>query len=159
MASAPTPDRVVELAANLDDVTAELVGEAARTLLAEGALDVWTTPIQMKKQRPGVMLSVLAREAEARPTAVRMMQLTGSFGVRHRGWERTVLTREIVELPTRYGAVQIKVGRWEGAVVAATPEFEVCRRLAEAHGTAVRRVMEAARAAAERWLQDHAEAR
>ncbi len=79
-----TPRAVVEIVANLDDATGEALGDAAQTLLAEGALDVWTAAIQMKKQRPGVMLSILSREADAARLGLRIMELTGSFGVRHR---------------------------------------------------------------------------
>lgn len=160
MSDSPAPQpassvtRVVELVVNLDDVSGEVIGDATQTLLAEGALDVWTTPIQMKKQRPGVMLSVLspAEPPEAaRATAKRILELTGSFGVRFRGWDRLVLERQHVELDTRFGSVSVKVGRLDGQVINATPEFASVRALAEQAGVAVREVMDAARGAADEF--------
>jgi uncharacterized protein (DUF111 family) len=148
---APTPTRVVEWVVNLDDTTGELIAAAVETLLQEGALDVWTTPIQMKKQRPGVMLSVLCDESASARTGRRLLELTGSFGARTRMWDRLVLDREHVEVATPMGPVSVKVGRLDGRVVAATPEFEDVRRRAESSGREVRQVMEVARAAAQTW--------
>ena len=145
----PTPTRVVELVVNLDDVTGEVVGQATEELLAGGALDVWTTAIQMKKQRPGIQLSVLAREADAAATARRVLQLTGSFGVRYRPWDRLVLAREHAEVATRFGTLPVKVGRLDGQVVARRPEFEPARVAASRAGVPVRDVLDAAAAAAQ----------
>ena len=128
---APTPHRVVELVVNLDDVTGEVIGHAVQTLLDEGALDVWTTAIQMKKQRPGVQLSVLAREAHAAATARRVLELTGSFGVRYRPWDRLVLDREHQQVDTPYGPLPVKVGSLEGQPIAVRPEFEPARAAAQ----------------------------
>jgi len=143
----PTPTRVVELVANLDDVTGEVVGQATETLLAEGALDVWTAAIQMKKQRPGVQLSVLAPEADAAATAKRVLELTGSFGVRYRAWDRLVLAREHVDVETPYGTLPVKVGRLDGQPVVRRPEFEPARVAATRAGVPVRDVLDAAAAA------------
>lgn len=146
--------RVVELVVNLDDTTGEVVGHTAQTLLAEGALDVWTTPIQMKKQRPGVMLSVLAAPEDAQAMAKRILQLTGSFGVRFRDWDRLVLDREHVTAATRYGDVPIKLGRLDGKLLTAQPEFDAVRDLADAAGVTVRQAMRAAHAAADQLHAD-----
>ena len=151
----PTPTGVTEIAVNLDDVSGEVVGEAVGALLEAGALDVWVTPIQMKKQRPGAMLSLLC-EAEQRDTlARRVIELTGSFGVRFREWGRLVLDRRHVGVDTRYGKVRIKVGELDGKVIVARPEFEDVKRLADEAGVAVRVVMDAAQAAAAVWLEAH----
>ena len=147
-----SPTRVVELVVNLDDTTAEVVGDAVQTLLDEGALDVWTTPIHMKKQRPGVMLSVLCPAdppEAAQATARRILELTGSFGVRFRAWDRLVLDREHVTAATRLGDVPIKLGRLDGRLVTAQPEFEAVKQRALAAGVSVREAMDAARAAAD----------
>ncbi|MEL7087087.1 MAG: nickel insertion protein [Planctomycetota bacterium] len=147
-----SPTRVVELVVNLDDTTGEVIGDATATLLNEGALDVWTTPIQMKKQRPGVMLSVLcpAEPPEvAQAMARRVLELTGSFGVRFRDWNRLVLDRQHVTVKTSYGEVAVKVGRLDGRVVVAQPEFDAARALARAADVPVRAVMDAARAASD----------
>lgn len=146
------PTRVVELAINLDDATPEIVGEVTQRLVEEGALDVWTTPIQMKKQRPGVMLSVLCPPEIAQAMAKRVLELTGSFGVRFRPWDRLVLEREHVTVGTRFGDVPIKLGRLDGQLLAAQPEFEAVKQLADAAGVSARRVMDAARAAAEELM-------
>ncbi len=148
----PTPQQVVELAVNLDDVSGEVVGHAVQTLLDEGALDAWTTPIQMKKQRPGVQLSVLVPAENQWATAQRVLALTGSFGVRFRAWDRLTLQREVVEVQTPFGPLPIKVGRLDGRVLTAQPEFDPAAAAAAAHGVSPRQVMDAARAAAQPLL-------
>lgn len=141
--------QVVELATNLDDASGELIGAAVGELLEQrGVLDVWTTAIAMKKDRPGVMLSLLCEEAAAKDVAERVIELTGTFGVRHRRWDRIVLRRTRETVTTPFGEVGVKVGSLEGRVLVAKPEFEDVRAAAEASGVSVRRVMEAARAAA-----------
>lgn len=154
----PAATRVVELVVNLDDTTGEVVGSATQTLLDEGALDVWTTPIQMKKQRPGVMLSVLAAPEDAQALARRLLQLTGSFGVRFRDWDRLVLDRQHVTAATRFGDVPIKLGRLDGRLVTAQPEFDAVRNLAVAANVSVREAMDAARAAADALMDKEASA-
>lgn len=149
----PTPTDVTEIAVNLDDVTGELIGDAQRELLAAGALDVWTTAIQMKKQRPGVMLSLLCESAKRDEMARLLIELTGSFGVRFRDWGRLVLDRRHVTVDTRFGKVRIKVGELDGKTVVARPEFEDAKRLAQEAGVTVRLVLDAAQAAAEAVLR------
>ena len=144
----PTPTRVCEIVVNLDDTTGEIIGDAADTLLAAGALDVWTTPITMKRGRPGVMLSVLCRPADRDATARRVLQLTGSFGVRYRHWDRLVLDRRFVEVDTPLGPVTVKIGELDRQTVTARPEFESMRRLAAAVGVTPREAMDHAAAAA-----------
>ncbi|MFP4144702.1 MAG: nickel insertion protein [Phycisphaeraceae bacterium] len=153
-----SPTAVVELAANLDDLSAELIGSAQQALLAAGALDVWTQPIGMKKQRPGTMLCLLCRARDRERLAERMIAETGSFGVRFRPWERIVLDRRHERLATCFGEVRIKVGSRGGRDLVARPEYEDVRDLAERQGASVREVMESAQAAARQWL-DEQEAR
>jgi len=150
--SEPAATRVVELVVNLDDVAGEVVGHATQTLLAEGALDVWTTPIHMKKQRPGVTLSVLCPPEVSQALAKRILQLTGSFGVRFRDWDRLVLDREHATAATRFGEVALKLGRLDGQLLTAQPEFDAVRDLADAAGVPVREAMAAAHAAADTLL-------
>lgn len=145
--------QVIELAANLDDTTGEVVGAATCALLAAGALDVWTAPIQMKKQRPGVMLCVLCRPDQAQAMARMMLKETGSFGVRYRAWDRLVLDREHVSVDSPIGEVPVKVGRLDGDIIAAQPEYDAVADLAQAQGLAVRDAMDAARAAAQQWRE------
>lgn len=150
-----SPKQVTELCVNLDDATGEIVGDACEALLDAGALDVWTTPIQMKKQRPGVMLSVLCASTESDRFAKLMLQLTGSFGVRMRAWDRLVLDRRYVEAPTPLGEVKLKVGELGGQTLVVQPEFASVKSMAERTGLTVREAMNTAQAAARAWQQQH----
>lgn len=142
--------RVSEIAANLDDVTGEVVGQAVDALRRAGALDVWTTPIRMKHDRPGVTLSALVETDDAVRLSKLVIELTGSFGVRRREWDRVVLDRRFETIPTDFGAVRIKVGLLDGRVVSVKPEYADAERAAESRGVAVRLVLDAARAEAQR---------
>lgn len=146
-----TPIEVVEIVANLDDLTPEVLGQAQQALLEAGALDVWTTPITMKKQRPGVMLSLLCCGKQREAMALRVLELTGSFGVRYRAWNRVVLDRHHETLHTRFGDVRVKVGSLAGRIYTVRPEYEDVRQLAAEHDLPLREVMAAAEAAAEQW--------
>lgn len=149
----PTPTEVTEIVVNLDDVSGELIGDAQRELLAAGALDVWTTAIQMKKGRPGVMLSLLCESGSRDSFAKLAIELTGSFGVRFREWGRLVLDRRHVTVETAFGQVRVKVGELDGKVVVAQPEFEDVKQLAQKAGVTTRVVMDAARSAAHAWRE------
>lgn len=135
---ASSATRVVELAVNLDDITGQLIGDTAQRLLAEGALDVWTIAIGMKKQRPGVMLCVLANAHDRDRFARLILELTGSFGVRFREWDRLVLEREHIKVTGKYGSLRVKVGKLARRTIVARPEFEDVKSLAEHAGVDVR---------------------
>jgi uncharacterized protein (TIGR00299 family) protein len=138
-------DRVWALETNLDDVPGEVVGYCFERLFEAGALDVYAVPIQMKKQRPGVMLGVLAPgEAVAAVEAV-LFRETGTFGVRRYAVERSKLRREAVTVRTPWGEVKAKRGWREGGPEVITPEYEDCARVARERGVALREVYEAAR--------------
>ena len=140
-------DTVVELAANLDDCTGEEVGFVTEQLLAAGALDVWTTPISMKKSRPGVLLSVLSRPDEAETLEDLILRQTTSFGVRRTNATRSKLAREHVTIETPFGSIRVKIGKRNSDVIKAMPEYDDCRDAAQHHGVALRDVMQAALAA------------
>ena len=142
-----TPQAVVELAANVDDATGEVLGHAAGALLAAGALDAWLTPIQMKKGRPGVLVSALVREEDADRLAVELLRQTGSFGVRRRGWDRVVVERSTHTVETVFGDVDVKLGRLHGETLFARPEADSAAAVAAAAGVPFRVVMLAAEAA------------
>jgi len=145
--SSGAPIQVYEIATNLDDAGGEVVGAAMEALLAAGALDVWTTPIGMKKNRPGVCLALLC-EADQREVMARcLIELTGSFGVRYRPWERLVVERRHVTVATRFGDLRVKVGRLDGRDVVRKVEYEDARKAAEAAGVGVREVLDAGLAA------------
>jgi len=149
---------VCEIAVNLDDVSGEVVGHALDALLEAGALDAWTTPITMKKQRPGVCLSLLCRPEQRDRLARKVIELTGSFGVRYRRWDRLVLARRFDKVQTALGPVRLKFGLLDGRVISAKPEYDDAAALAEANGVPVRYVLDEARALAQALLMGEAEA-
>jgi hypothetical protein len=141
-------DEVVQIEANLDDLTPELAAAAAARLLAEGALDAWITPVLMKKGRPGFILAVLARPSDAQRVSDLLLRETTTFGVRSMPASRLKLERDSLAVATPFGPISIKVGRIGGEMLHATPEFEDCRRAAEAFHAPLPEVYRAALAAA-----------
>ncbi len=137
-------DRIAVLETNLDDINAEVLGYFLETALAAGALDVFHTPVQMKKNRPGVLLTVLCAEADADRFAELILRETTAFGVRRTTAERRKLRREFTGVKTPFGEVAVKTGRLGGAAVQVAPEFESCRKLAEKAGVPLKQVYAAA---------------
>lgn len=141
-------DEVLLIESNLDDMTPESLGPVLDRLLVAGALDAWFTPIQMKKGRPGVMLSLLCRPSDGKSLRDLVLQETSSLGVRWSTWRRQVAGRQSRQAPTAYGPVRFKLKILNGRVVGAKAEFEDCARLARDQGVPVLHVMDAARLAA-----------
>ncbi|HEY7512090.1 MAG TPA: nickel pincer cofactor biosynthesis protein LarC [Vicinamibacteria bacterium] len=141
-------DRVVVLEAELDDMSPQLCPPLMERLLAAGALDVYFTPIQMKKGRPGLLVTVLAEPARREALEELLFAETTTLGVRRQEWERTVLEREVVPVETPYGTVGVKLGRRGGRLYNLQPEFEDCRRRAEERAVPVKEVWAAALCAA-----------
>ena len=137
-------DTIAVLETNLDDINAELLGHFAGKALAEGALAVFHTPIQMKKHRPGVLLTVLCAAAEADRFTELMLRETSAFGVRRSVSERRKLKRELVAVQTPFGGVTVKLGWLNGKVIQSAPEYESCKRAADAAGVSLKQVYEAA---------------
>jgi hypothetical protein len=137
-------DRVTVLETNLDDINSEILGHFAEAALAAGALDVFHTPIQMKKNRPGVLLTVLCAEAEADRFSELILRETSAFGVRRTLAERRKLRRELVTLETRFGKVTVKLGKLGGRAVQAAPEYESCKKLAARAKVPLKQVYDAA---------------
>jgi uncharacterized protein (TIGR00299 family) protein len=137
-------DRVAVLETNLDDCAGEILGSFVETALAAGALDVFHTPIQMKKNRPGVLLTVLCAEAEADKFSELLLRETTAFGVRKTIAERRKLRREFAEVTTAFGKVTVKIGRLGGKVVQAAPEFESVKKLAAQKKVPVKQIFAAA---------------
>jgi uncharacterized protein (TIGR00299 family) protein len=137
-------DTITVLETNLDDINAEILGHFAKQAFAAGALDVFHTPIQMKKNRPGVLLTVLCATADADQFTEMMLRETSAFGVRRSSAERRKLRREFAAVKTPYGEVTIKVGKLNGKIVQAAPEFESCRKLAEEAKVPLKTIYEAA---------------
>ena len=143
-------DTVTVIEANLDDMNPEFFGDVMERLLTAGALDVFWTPVQMKKNRPGTLLTVLCEPNAADQLAELVLTHTTSFGVRIHEARRRKLARELVPVRTRYGEISVKIGRWVGKIVQRSPEFESCRQAAIKNNVSVKEVYsEAARAAGE----------
>jgi uncharacterized protein (TIGR00299 family) protein len=141
-------DVVAVLETNLDDASPELLGHFLERAMAAGALDVCQTPAQMKKNRPGVLLTVLCRPQETERFSELILRHTSAFGLRHRLAQRHKLRRQFLAVATPYGEVTVKIGRLDGEVVQAAPEYESCRKVAEEKKVALKAVYEAALAAA-----------
>ncbi len=140
---------VVLIETNLDDASGQVVGRAIERVLSEGALDAWCTPITMKKGRPGVVLSVLARPADVADLEAVLFRETPTLGTRRRVLERTELTRRHETVETEFGAVRVKVRETPDGP-EATPEYEDCRALADEKDVPLRRILDAARRVWER---------
>jgi uncharacterized protein (TIGR00299 family) protein len=126
--------------ANIDDMSPEMCEHAAEAAFAAGALDVWWTPIVMKKGRPALLLAALAPAAARDAVAAAMLRETTTIGVRFDLVARRVLDREIRHVDTRFGKLPVKVARLDGAVVNAAPELEPCRAAARAAGVPLKQV-------------------
>jgi hypothetical protein len=136
-------DTIVTLQTNLDDFNAEILGRFVEQALAAGALDVFHTPIQMKKNRPGTMLTVLCALSGADRFTEMMLRETSAFGVRRFTTERRKLRRESLRVRTSFGEVTVKIGRLDGRVVQVAPEFESCRQIADQAKVPLKQVYEA----------------
>jgi pyridinium-3,5-bisthiocarboxylic acid mononucleotide nickel chelatase len=137
---------VTVIETNIDDLNPQFYETAMERLFAAGALDVFLTPIQMKKNRPGILLSVICDPDLAETIAAVILAETSTFGVRISRWERLCLDRRWEEVATEFGVIRIKVGERDGRVITASPEYDDCKRAAAEHGVAVRRVHESAAA-------------
>ena len=128
------------LETNIDDMSPELHGHVLERLFEQGALDVWFTPIQMKKNRPAVMLSVIAPSEVEGKIVEAILRETSTLGLRVQRIERHEAEREIVFLDSSLGQVMVKVKLLHGARIALSPEFEDCRRLAQEHNLPLQEV-------------------
>ncbi|WP_372808468.1 nickel pincer cofactor biosynthesis protein LarC, partial [Pontiella sp.] len=140
-----TVDEVLILECNLDDTTPELVGCLFDQLLEAGALDVFTTPVFMKKQRQGILLTALCNPSDRERMLDLVFRESTTFGIREHLSKRTVLERSFKTVATPYGAVRLKVGSRNGSPVTVSPEIEDCRKLAKENKIAVREVYDAAK--------------
>jgi len=141
---AAAAERILVLECEVDDMPPQLFSPLLERLLAGGALDAYLTPVHMKKGRPGILVSVLARPEGREVIEELLFKETTTLGVRRQEWERSALEREVVRVETPYGAVGIKLGRRGGRVYNAQPEYEDCLRAARQHGVALKEVFAAA---------------
>ena len=143
-AQASGSERVLVLETEVDDTAPQLLGPLLDGLIKAGALDAYFTPVQMKKGRPGVLVTVIAPPDKREAIEELLFRETTTLGVRRQEWERTALERETATVDTAYGSVRVKIGRRAGVVYNAWPEFEDCQRLAAEKGVAVKEVLAAA---------------
>ena len=140
-------DTIAVLETNLDDTSPEILGHFFQTALAAGALDVFQSPVLMKKNRPGVLLTVLCREDQADQFSELMLRETSAFGVRRSLAERRKVRRELRAVPTPYGDVTVKLGWLDGRRAQVAPEFESCKKLAMERNVPLAEIYRAALAA------------
>ena len=130
---------------NMDDISPQILGHVMDRAFELGALDCYFTPVQMKKNRPGVLLSVLCESARRAGLNEMLFSETTTLGVRAYEVERHALQRQIVRVETQYGPIDVKVARLNGHVVKEMPEYDQCRQAARAADVPLRVVEEAAR--------------
>jgi pyridinium-3,5-bisthiocarboxylic acid mononucleotide nickel chelatase len=139
-----TLETVAVLEANLDDMNPQVFGYLTERLLEAGALDVFSTPVQMKKNRPGTLLTVLAKPEKADTLSQIIFAETTTLGVRRREESREVLARQIVPIATRFGEIRMKIASLNGSISHYAPEYEDCRRIAAEQRVPLKLVMQEA---------------
>ena len=149
-AEAQTAGGIVEVVCEIDDMNPQLFGPVTDLLVNAGALDVFLTPVQMKKGRPGTLLTVLAPEAGRTAITEILFRETTTIGVRFHRVERETLDRRWQDVSVDGGVIRIKVAERNGVVLNAAPEFDDCVRVATATGQPVKAVQAAALRA---WLE------
>jgi uncharacterized protein (DUF111 family) len=127
-------DRVVVLEASIDDMNPQIYSHLMDKLLSAGALDVFASPVQMKKNRPGTVLTVLAPPDLGDALALLIFEETTTIGIRYRESERRILDREVEIIACEFGDIKVKVSRLNGRVINFAPEYEDCRQAAQARG-------------------------
>jgi uncharacterized protein (TIGR00299 family) protein len=150
LTATPRQSGIVLLETNLDDVPGVVLGHTQERLFAMGALDVWYTPVQMKKNRPGIVLSAMVPQEMEDAACEVILSETPTLGVRTRLVERFVADRENVAMETQLGAISVKLKYLGGKPVGAAPEFEDCRRIALEAGLPFQEVYQRAAAEARR---------
>jgi len=127
-------DSVVVMETNIDDMNPQFYEYVMDRLFKAGALDVYLTPVLMKKSRPGTLLTVVCTSSLLEEISTLILQETTTLGVRWQEVRRVKADRELIDWDTPYGKVKVKVARWKGRIINVTPEYEDCKRIAEAGG-------------------------
>jgi len=154
--NAANEDGLVLLETNIDDMNPQIYGYLMERLFAEKAADVWFTPIQMKKNRPAVMLSVLAPSSLEAKLSEIIMRETSTLGIRSRRVSRHVAQREIIEFNSSLGLAKVKIKRFGQDILAVSPEYDDCRRLALEHNIPLLEVSRILEIEARQYLTKHA---
>lgn len=146
-------ERLMMLETNVDDLSPQIFGHVMERALEMGALDCYFTPIQMKKNRPGVLLSVLCRASDQDRLSEMIFAETTTLGLRSYAVERRALERTMQRVETRYGPIDVKVARLNGHILTLMPEYEQCREAARAAKVPLRVVEDEARVASAKLSQ------
>jgi uncharacterized protein (DUF111 family) len=141
--------QVSVLECEIDDMNPQIFGTVMDRLYAAGALEVFYQPVQMKKNRPGTLMTVVSAPDQRDTLAALMFRETTTIGIRYQEVARLCLDRELVSVPTAFGMVRFKVARKDGVVLNAQPEFDDLARAAAEHGVPIKMVQAAAQKA---WL-------
>jgi pyridinium-3,5-bisthiocarboxylic acid mononucleotide nickel chelatase len=144
LAAKTASETITVLEANLDDLNPQVFGYVMDRLLEEGALDAFGMPVQMKKNRPGTLLTVLCKPEDANKLTQLIFTETTTLGVRRRDEVRQTLSRRWENVRTQWGEVRIKIASMNGTVTNYAPEYEDCRRIAAEHHVPLKTVMQEA---------------
>jgi pyridinium-3,5-bisthiocarboxylic acid mononucleotide nickel chelatase len=140
-AEAAIDEDIVVLEANLDDMSPQVYGYFADRALEAGALDVFSIPVQMKKNRPGQLVTVLCHPADREKLSDLLFRETTTLGVRQSSVKRRSLQRETISIQTSLGPIRMKIARWNGNILNVAPEYEDCRKAAAEHGVPLKQVL------------------
>jgi len=148
-------EEIAVIEANLDDMNPQIYGYFLEKALAAGALDVYTTPVQMKKNRPGTLLTVLCKPQDTNTLMSLIFAETTTFGARTYRAQRRTLPREFLKVATAFGDVRIKISRANGRILHVAPEYDDCRKLAVEKSVPLQRVISEALRAYEAGGKTH----
>ncbi|MGH7356973.1 MAG: nickel pincer cofactor biosynthesis protein LarC, partial [Candidatus Rokuibacteriota bacterium] len=146
MVESGATETITQIETTIDDMSPQLYEPLVERLFEAGALDVFLTPVIMKRSRPGAVLTALCQPERVGDLARVLFEESTTLGVRWSEWRRATLPRETVTVQTRYGPVSFKVSRLDGRIVTLTPEFAEIARIARERGLAAREVLDQARA-------------
>jgi uncharacterized protein (TIGR00299 family) protein len=141
----PNTEPLWMIETNIDDLSPQVLGHVMDLALRMGALDCYFTPVQMKKNRPGILISILCRDSERVKLSEMLFRETTTLGLRSYAVQREALDREVVSVETRYGPIDVKVARMHGEIVNQMPEYEQCHRAAQQASVPLRQVEDEAR--------------
>jgi|TARA_B100001971_G_C18217306_1_gene554736 uncharacterized protein (TIGR00299 family) protein len=133
---------IILLETNIDDASGEIIGYVQNLLIEKGCRDVWVTPIQMKKNRPSILLSVLTDAKDEKDIVEIIMKETPTLGIRRKSVERHIASREIVPVSIPYGDIKVKIKKLNGKIIQINPEYEDCAKLAKSTGIPLHKIYE-----------------
>jgi len=125
---------------NIDNMSGEVLGYVMEKLFEAGAVDAYFTPIQMKKGRPGIIISAIVAESSLSAVELVLLNQTTTFGIRKYKVIRTILTREFKEIDSQFGKIKVKIGKYNGDIKSFSPEYEDCKKIADERGIPLKQV-------------------